>query len=157
MTPSLHQSSRVHLIRTHDLSIATGDSMIHPRPPSLLPFHQPLQTLLNAFHFFALLPPPALTASFFARATHHISPTILSLFNSQRIAKVAADLSRFTAPDKHTFGLFLTHYSRLLLFRPRKFGARLLKTPWAISLLFLFPSSKGENWRAKRRLSDCSV
>ena len=155
MTPSLHQSSKIHLIRTYDLSIATSDSMIHPRATSLLPFHQPLQTHLDAFHFFPLLPPAA--ASFFAKATHHISQILLFYFNSQRIAKIAADLSRFTAPHKHTFGLFLAHYSRLLLFRPRKFGTRLLKTPWAISLLFLFPSWEGGIWRAKRMVSDCSV
>ena len=96
MTPSLHQSSKVHLVRTHDLSIATSDSMIHSQPSSLLHFHQP-----NAFHFFPLLPPAALAASFFARATHHISRIILSHFKSQRIAKIAADLSRFMTPTTY--------------------------------------------------------
>ena len=63
------------------------------------------------------------------KLTHHISRILLSHFISRRIAKIAADPSRFTAPTKHTFGLFLTHYRRLLLLRPRELGTRLLKTP----------------------------
>ena len=101
--------------------------MIHRRPCSLPPFRQPLQTLLDALHFFPLLPPAAPAASFFAKATRHISRILPSIFNSKRDAKIAADLSRFKAPHKHTFGLFLTHYSCLLLFRPRELGTRLLK------------------------------
>lgn len=38
----------------------------------------------------------------------------------------------------HTFGLFLTHYSRLLLFGTLELGTRLLETPWLCQSLFPF-------------------
>ena len=128
MTPSLHQSSKVHLIWTHDLSIATSEPMIHPRPSSLPHFHQPF---LDRWASFLPTATTTGTSSFLFRKSYTSNqPNPPFQFQLSTYCQDRDRSLSLHGSHKHTFRLFLTHYSRLLFFRPRELGTRLLKTPW---------------------------
>ena len=99
-----------------------------------------LQTSVVNPYFF---PSPAAAApSFLAKAT------VVSASSFFRPARGLLPRGWLTLalPFSHTFGLFLAHYSRLLLFGALEFGARLLKAPWPCQSLL--PGKRNATGRA---------
>lgn len=101
--------------------------------------NSPLQTHLVPPHFFPL--PLAAALSFLAKATRSSAWS----FHLPALAVLPRGcMYHLPSPLPHTFGLFLSHYSRLLLLGTLELGTRLLRTPWPYQYLFPWANDKTE-------------
>lgn len=138
--PRRHQSFGLHLVRTHDRSIAASKQT---PDPSLVILSSPTPTSFCR----------SLLTHFIFSHHHHHQP----LF-SQKLHIASAKSfflpfsSRLVLTPSHTFGLFLTHNRRLLLFGTLELGTRLLNDAIAVSVPYLL--GKGRRKKGNGRLVD---